>query len=42
MYRINFSLLTDMNSWSVTVRVDYRLRVLRKIFGPKRDVVIGE
>ena len=42
MYRISFSLLTDMNSWSVTMRVDHRSRVLMTIFGPKRDVVIGE
>ena len=30
---INFSLLTDLNSWSVTLRVDHV---------PKRDVVTGE
>jgi hypothetical protein len=24
------------------MRVDHRLRVLSKIFGPKRDVVMGE
>jgi hypothetical protein len=41
-YSISYSLLTDMNSWSVTMREDHRLRVLRKIFKPKRGVVIGE
>jgi hypothetical protein len=28
--------------WSVTLREDHGLRVLRKIFGPKRDEVTGE
>ena len=31
-----------MNCWSVAVRVDHRPRELMKIFGPKRDAVIGE
>ena len=42
MYSIIFSLLTDMNCWSVTMRVDHWPTVLMEIFGPKRDVVLGE
>jgi hypothetical protein len=37
---------TQQLSWSLTLREEYRLRVfenrvLRKIFGPKRDEVTG-
>jgi hypothetical protein len=37
----------DINSWSLTLRVEHRLRtfasrVLRKIFAPERDEVTGE
>jgi hypothetical protein len=39
--------LYDCESWSLTLREECRLRVfenrvLRKIFGPKRDEVTGE
>jgi hypothetical protein len=39
--------LYGCETWSLTLREEYRLRVfdsrvLRKIFGPKRDEVIGE
>jgi hypothetical protein len=39
--------LYGCETWSVTLREEYRLRVfgkrvLRKIFGPKRDEVTGE
>jgi hypothetical protein len=27
--------------WSLTLREEHRLRVLRRIFGPKRDEVTG-
>jgi len=29
-------------TWSLTLREERRLRVLRRIFGPKRDEVTGE
>jgi hypothetical protein len=29
-------------TWSVTLREEHRLRVLRRIFGPKREEVAGE
>ena len=29
-------------TWSLTLRKEHRLRVLRRIFGPKRDGVTGE
>ena len=29
-------------TWSLTLREEHRLRVLRRIFGPKRDEVTGE
>jgi hypothetical protein len=28
-------------TWSLTLREECRLRVLRKVFGPKRDEVMG-
>src|SRR5215510_11342946 len=28
--------------WSLTLREEHRLRVLRRVFGPKRDEVTGE
>jgi hypothetical protein len=28
-------------TWSLTVREEHKLRVLRRIFGPKRDGVMG-
>jgi hypothetical protein len=39
--------LYGCETWSFTLREEYRLRVfergvLRRIFGPKRDEVIGE
>jgi hypothetical protein len=29
-------------TWSLTLRKERRLRVLRRMFGPKRDEVTGE
>ena len=29
-------------TWSLTLREEHRLRVLRRMFGPKRDEVTGE
>jgi hypothetical protein len=34
--------LYGCETWSLTLREECRLRVLRRIFGPKRDEVIGE
>jgi hypothetical protein len=31
-----------MSTWSLTLREEHRLRMLRRIFGPKRDEVTGE
>ena len=48
MQNYNFaSCLYGCETWSVTLREEYRLtvfqnRVLRRIFGPKRDEVIRE
>jgi hypothetical protein len=33
--------LYGCETWSLTLREDHRLRVLRGIFGPKRDKVTG-
>jgi hypothetical protein len=33
--------LYGCETWSLTLREEHRLRVLRKIFGPKRDEVTG-
>jgi hypothetical protein len=33
--------LYGCETWSVTVRKEHKLRVLRRIFGPKRDGVTG-
>jgi hypothetical protein len=33
--------LYGCETWSLTIREEYRLRVLRKISGLKRDVVAG-
>jgi hypothetical protein len=33
--------LYGSDTWSQTLREEYRLRVLRRIFGPKRDEVTG-
>jgi hypothetical protein len=33
--------LYGCETWSLTLREEYRLRVLRRIFGPKRDEVTG-
>jgi hypothetical protein len=43
----NLRVLSSRMTWSLTVREEHRLRVfenmvLRRIFGPKRDEVIGE
>jgi len=35
-------ILSGCESWSLTLREEHRLRVLRRIFGPKRDEVTGE
>jgi hypothetical protein len=34
--------LYEYEAWSLTLREEHRLRVLRRIFGPKRDEVTGE
>jgi hypothetical protein len=35
--------LYGCETWSLTLRVEHRLRVyVRRIFGPKREEVIGE
>jgi hypothetical protein len=34
--------LYGYETWSLTLREEHRLRVLRRIFGPKRDKVTGE
>jgi hypothetical protein len=33
--------LYGCETWSLTLREELRLRVLRRIFGPKREEVIG-
>jgi hypothetical protein len=48
MQNYNFACgLYECETWSLTLREDHRLRVfesrvLRRIFGPKRDEVMGE
>jgi hypothetical protein len=34
--------LCGCETWSLTLREEHRLRVLRRIFGPKREEVTGE
>jgi hypothetical protein len=34
--------LYGCETWSLTLREERRLRVLRRVFGPKRDMVTGE
>jgi hypothetical protein len=34
--------LYECETWSLTLREEHRLRVLRRIFGPKRNEVTGE
>jgi hypothetical protein len=34
--------LYGCEAWPLTVREEHKLRVLRRIFGPKRDGVTGE
>jgi len=34
--------LYGCETWSLTLREECRLRVLRRVFGPKRDEVTGE
>jgi hypothetical protein len=34
-------ILYGCETWSLTLREEHRLRVLRRIFGPKRDEVTG-
>ena len=34
--------LYGCETWSLTLREEVRLRVLRRVFGPKRDEVTGE
>jgi hypothetical protein len=46
-WRLKLGKCTFVRSWSLTLREEHRLRVfenrvLRKIFGPKRDEVTGE
>jgi hypothetical protein len=40
MYRT--FVLYGCETWSLTLRDEHRLRVLRKVFGPERDEVTGE
>ena len=40
--RVCVFVLYGCETWSLTVREERRLRVLRRIFGPKRDKVTGE
>ena len=35
-------ILYGCETWSLTLREERRLRVLRRVFGPKRDEVTGE
>ena len=47
VYSCWYTLLYGCETWSLTLREEHRLwvfenRVLRRIFGPKRDVVRGE
>jgi hypothetical protein len=37
----NYVVLYGCGTWSLTVREEHKLRVLRRIFGPKRDGVTG-
>jgi hypothetical protein len=42
IYRtISLSVVCGCETWSLTMREERRLRVLRRIFGPKRDEVTG-
>ena len=34
--------LYGYETWSLTLREEHRLRVLRRVFGPKRDEATGE
>jgi hypothetical protein len=36
------SVLYGCETWSLTLKEEHRLRVLRRIFGPKREEVTGE
>jgi hypothetical protein len=38
----SFFVLYGCETWSLTLREERRLRVLRGVFGPKRDEVTGE
>jgi hypothetical protein len=47
IYKTITSFLYGCETWSLTLREEHRLRVfenrvLRRIFGPRRDVVTGE
>ena len=42
IYRtIILPVVNGCESWSLTLKVARRMRVLRRIFGPKRDTVMG-
>jgi hypothetical protein len=41
-YKIILFVSYGCETWSLTLREEYRLRVLRRISGPKRDEVTGE
>jgi len=46
IYRTAFPVLYGCETWSLTLREEHRLRVfenvvLRRIFGPRRDEVMG-
>src|SRR5215510_11040039 len=36
------AVLYGCETWSLTLRKEHRLRMLRRVFGPKRDEVTGE
>jgi hypothetical protein len=40
--KIPYKDLYGCKSWSLTITEEYRLRVLRRIFGPMREEVTGE
>src|SRR5215510_3318360 len=39
---MGLNVLYGYETWSLTLREEHRLRVLRRVFGPKRDEVKGE
>jgi hypothetical protein len=46
IWKISFMIVSRLETWSLTLREEHRLRVfenrvLRRIFGPKREEVVG-